>query len=410
MTASSERIFDKDFHSHLGVVMDILTEILGSLNDQANPQYNLGTYTTTLMDKDANSLINSFLPYNKVNRNEYPEIRKMEEACIKFLMKMIHLSETSDSFGLSTMGSSEAILMACYSLKNGHSGTERKNIIVSDCAHSSWISAARLLDIEIREISLEVRCIEKELLTVIDKNTIGIGLTLGTTSTGAFEPIEEIDNILSTYQINNKQHVPIHVDAASGGFIAPFQFPELKWDFRLKNVQSINISGHKYGMVYPSIGWVFWKKRDVISPKMKINIEYLKDKFSHFGVNFSAPSAYIVAQYYNIRKYGILGYTAKVNELFRLKDIIESELRKISFLSIISVDHSARLPVICWTYDEEYMFEIITKRFEEFGWVVPYCHISRGKSSRCCRIVIRHNFRKEDAIKLVGDIEAVHRL
>lgn len=390
--------------------MDILTEILSSLNTQANPQFNLGTYTTTLMDNDANKIIGALLPYNKVNRNEYPEITKMEDACIIFLQKIIHLSNDSDSFGMSTLGSSEAILMACYALKNGYVGTEKPNMIVSDCAHSSWISATRLLDIELRTISLETIPLEKAILDVIDRNTIGIGLTLGTTSTGAFEPIQDIDNILSAYEIKNEHHIPIHVDAASGGFIAPFQFPDLKWDFRLNHVCSINISGHKYGMVYPSIGWVFWKKKDIYTQKIKMKIDYLKNEFTHFGVNFSAPSAFIAAQYYTFIKYGYSGYVKKVKDLFRLKKLIENELKQIPSLIVLSNDNPVRLPVVCWAYHEDYMFEIITKKFEELGWIVPCCNISRNDSSRCCRIVIRHNFREEDAMRLAGDIATVHRL
>lgn len=277
--------------------MNLIAEIKASLNEQIAPQCNLGTYTTTLMDADVTNFFGSLLPYNKVNCNEYPAIMKMEAECIKFFKCIFHCSDLPKSFGVSTNGSSEAILMACLSLKRGCRTPGTPNIIISDSAHSSWINATRILNIELKEVSFDSASLETILTHAIDENTIGIGVTLGTTSTGIFEPVDEINDYLDNYQKKYGRIIPIHVDAASGGFIAPFQYPDLQWDFRLKNVFSINVSGHKYGMVYPSIGWVFWRDKSLAGQEMKI--EYLKDTFSHFGINFSSPAAYVVAQYYS---------------------------------------------------------------------------------------------------------------
>lgn len=388
--------------------MDLIAEIRASLHTQISPQCNLGTYSTTEMDADMTNLFGTLLPYNKVNYNEYPEINKMEAECINFLKNMLHCNDLPESIGLSTNGSSEGILMACYALKRKFRRDGVPNIIISDCAHSSWINAARILNIELKEISFNTSSLTTLLDQIIDENTIALGVTLGTTSTGIFEPVEEINHYLECYQKKNGRFIPIHVDAASGGFIAPFQYPDFKWDFRLKNVTSINISGHKYGMVFPSIGWVFWKDEHSVGEKMKI--EYLKDTFFHFGINFSSPAAYVVAQYYNIKKFGVSGYTEKTNDLFNTKALIENELSKISYLTIISDSSTKRLPVVCWIYKEDYLFDIITKRFEDFGWVVPICNISRANSTRCCRIVVRHNLSRENIKKLIDDIASIHLL
>ncbi|EES4172099.1 TPA: aminotransferase class V-fold PLP-dependent enzyme [Escherichia coli] len=388
--------------------MDLIAEIRASLHSQVSPQCNLGTYSTTEMDADVTNLFSSLLPYNKVNYNEYPAIKKMEAECINFLKNMLHCDDLPESFGLSTHGSSEGIFMACNTLKQEYRGHGVPNIIISDCAHSSWINAARILNIELREVSFRTDSLNSSLEQVIDENTIALGVTLGTTSTGLFEPVEEINHYLEDYQKKNNHFIPIHVDAASGGFIAPFQFPDLKWDFRLTHVSSINISGHKYGMVFPSIGWVFWKEERSIGEKMKI--EYLKDTFFHFGINFSSPAAYVVAQYYSLKKLGFSGYAEKTNYLYHTKAQIESELSKIPYLTIISECNIKRLPVVCWVYNEEYLFDIIVKRFEEYGWTVPCCQISRGSSARCCRIVVRHNVTREIINKLIHDIASIHLL
>jgi glutamate decarboxylase len=360
------------------------------------------------MDAEVTNLFSSLLPYNKVNCNEYPEIMRMEVECINFLKSILHCNGLPESFGVSTIGSSEAIFMACYSLKCQYKIPGVPNIIVSESAHSAWINVARILNIELKEISFNSAPLEMVLEHAIDENTIALGVTLGTTSTGIFEPVEEINDYLESYQKNHSRFIPIHVDAASGGFIAPFQYPDLKWDFRLKHVSSVNVSGHKYGMVFPSIGWVFWRDERLVCQKM--NIDYLKDTFSHFGINFSSPAAYVVAQYYNIKKFGLSGYIEKTNNLFHIKRCIENVLSKISCLTVISDCDASRLPVVCWIYNEDYLFDIITKKFEEYGWIVPCCHISRSDSTRCCRIVVRHNLSRENIDKLINDIALIHRL
>ncbi|HED2348533.1 MULTISPECIES: aminotransferase class V-fold PLP-dependent enzyme [Serratia] len=389
---------------------NVISHIKNLLDQQTNPRNNLGTYTTTLMDKDASDLFELLLPYNKVNQNEYPKIKQMEGECISFMLEMLHAPAALTPLGLSTNGSSEAIFLACLALKNNNRLIRKPNLIISKSSHSSWLNAARILEINIKEVSYESSSLEEELLTAIDECTIGVGVTIGTTSTGFFESVENINKFLKKYKEASKKYIPIHVDAASGGFIAPFKYPELTWDFRLEHVASINISGHKYGMVYPSIGWAFWKDTSLVPKDIRMPIDYLKNNFTHFGVNFSTPASYIIAQYYNIKKYGFLGYKEKVEELFNIKESIENELKKIPSVNVISDNGEYRLPVVCWTYDEECLYEIISQRFEELGWIVPYCDILRGEDTKCFRIVVRHNFVMSDLFKLKEDLKLIHCL
>jgi len=407
---SSKYCYKSSFNPCKESEIDVLSHIKNLLGEQTNPRNNLGTYTTTLMDKDASQLFELLLPYNKVNQNEYPKIKQMEGECISFMLAMLHAPASLSPLGLSTNGSSEAIFLACLALKNNNNLIGKPNLIISKSAHSSWLNAARILEINIKEVSYESPSFEEELLAAIDEYTIGVGVTIGTTSTGLFESVESINNFLKKYKETSKKHIPIHVDAASGGFIAPFKYPDFTWDFRLEHVASINISGHKYGMVYPSIGWAFWKDTSLVPKDMRMPIDYLKNNFTHFGVNFSTPASYIIAQYYNIKKYGFLGYKEKVDDLFTIKEVIESELRKIPSVNVISDNGEHRLPVVCWTYDEEYLYEIISQRFEDLGWVVPYCHILRGGSTKCFRIVVRHNFVMSDLFKLKEDLKLIHCL
>ncbi|EMU6157721.1 MULTISPECIES: aminotransferase class V-fold PLP-dependent enzyme [Yersinia] len=389
---------------------ELIVDIKKMLNDQTKPENNLGTYTTTLMDADVSELFESLLPYNKVNQHEYPKIKQMENYCLSFMLDMIHAQSGEKSFGVSTNGSSEAILLACMSWKHNNNVKDVSNIIISKNAHSSWIKIASILGLEIKEVTFDASSFEDDMLSAIDNKTIGIGVTLGTTSTGLFEPIELINDFLESYNDKFNRFIPIHVDAASGGFIAPFKYPDFIWDFRLTHVESINISGHKYGMVYPSVGWLFWKDKDKIPRNMIIPVEYLKNDFTHIGVNFSAPAAYIVAQYYNLKRYGFLGYQNKVSNLYRIKLELERELKNISLVVVISDDDRYRLPVVCWSYKNPDLYEVISKRFDELGWVVPHCKISRGDNERCFRIVIRHNFDNIHFQKLIDDLKFIHTL
>ncbi|MBC3212442.1 aminotransferase class V-fold PLP-dependent enzyme [Serratia fonticola] len=404
---SEVKLMDSNYNCDFKIDSDLVNHIKNLLSEQADPVSNLGTYTTSRMDSDISEMFECLLPYNKVNYNEYFKIKEMESFCLSFILDMINAPDKKNSFGISTNGSSEAILLACLAWRERSKNKKRKNIIISQEAHSSWVVAAKILDIDVKEISFRLTDLEQNISMAIDDETIGVGVTLGTTSTGSFEPVEKTNEILNNYNKKHGRCIPIHVDAASGGFIAPFIDSGFIWDFRLNLVESINISGHKYGMVYPSIGWVFWKEKSKLSEGMGMSIEYLKDNFIHIGVNFSAPAAYIVAQYYSLKKYGNSGYRDKVRELFCIKKRIEHELNKISWFNIISTDTRHRLPVVCWTLSNNKNYEAVSKMFEKLGWIIPYCKISRGGETNCFRIVVRHNFSKLEVDKLISDLSTI---
>lgn len=353
------------------------------------------------MDEDIVRAMTKYMPYNKINRNEYAFLIEVERRCIDFIASLLHAPAGDGAFGLATTGSSEAIMLACHAWRRVLPRDVLPNMIVSPASHSAWLNAAKFLGIEVREVDFLSGNFEQELLGAIDSATIGVAATLGTTSTGLFEPAYEINQILVNYCSRSGRRVPLHVDAASGGFIAPFYHESLQWDFILSHVDSINVSGHKYGMVYASVGWILWRNEGCRNNLDEYEVEYLKGEFNHFGITFSSPSMYVVGQYLCIKRYGIEGFRAKVSRLYRLKALIEGRLEKIPGVVVLSATQEPRLPVVCWTVGCSEVMRKIVKALDSEGWVAPHARESRASKSSCIRFVIRHHLTEPDATDLI---------
>jgi glutamate decarboxylase len=354
------------------------------------------------MDDDIVHAMTKYMPYNKINRNEYEFISEMEGDCIKFLAALLHAPAGQGAFGLATTGSSEAIMLACHAWRHVLPRDVRPNMIVSPASHSAWLNAANLLGIEVREVDFLSRDLEQELLWAIDPETIGVAVTLGTTATGLFEPAYEVNEILVDYRSRSGRRIPLHIDAASGGFIAPFYHESLQWDFVLSHVDSINVSGHKYGMVYASVGWALWRNAGCRNNLGGYEVEYLKGEFDHCGISFSSPSMYVVGQYLCIKKYGVDGFRNKVSRLYRLKEVIEERLKRIPGVVVLSATREPRLPVVCWTAGCSNTMECIANALDSEGWVAPHSRESRASKRSCIRFVIRHHLTDSDVQDLIS--------
>lgn len=245
-----------------------------------NARQNLATFVTTWMEPEAATLIQESLEKNIIDKDEYPQSAEIERRCVNILANLWNAPPPTggtDAVGCSATGSSEAAMLAGLALKwrwRARRKAEGKDAKVAAC----------------------------------DENTIGVVAVLGSTFDGSYEPVAQIAAALDRLALDTGLDVPVHVDAASGGFIAPFLDPELPWDFRLDRVRSINSSGHKYGLVYPGVGWVLWRSTDDLPADLIFSVGYLGGSMPTFALNFSRPAAQVIAQYYVLVRYGFEGY------------------------------------------------------------------------------------------------------
>jgi glutamate decarboxylase len=227
---------------------------------------------------------------------------------------------------------------------------------------------------------------------------------LGSTYTGEYEPIAELDSALGDVCATHGWDVPVHVDAASGGFVAPFIQPDLQWDFRLPRVRSINVSGHKYGLVYPGVGWVIWRDKEDLPKELIFEVDYLGGSHANFGLNFSRGAAQIVAQYYNLIRLGRSGYQGIMQTLGETAQWIAGQVATIDGFDVIA--RGTDLPVVCVRLDDSLPFSVfdLSDRLRMRGWVVPaYRMAADAESVAVLRIVVREGLSHDMADNLLTD-------
>src|SRR4029079_9270123 len=233
------------------------------------PMRNLATFVTTWMEPEAQRVIAENLHRNFIDHAEYPQTAEIEQRCIRMLAHLFHAP--GETTGARTQGSSEAIMLGALSLKwkwrarreKAGKSTDRPNLVFGGDVHVVWERFCRYFDVEPRIIPLQedkYTIGPQDVEPHVDENTIGVAAVLGTTFTGHSDDIVGINDLLVELHEKRGFDVPLHVDAASGGFVWPFLYPHSEWDFRLDRVRSINVSGHKFGLVYPGIGWLVFRE------------------------------------------------------------------------------------------------------------------------------------------------------
>jgi len=287
--------------------------------------------------------------------------------------------------------------------------TDKPNMVMGIDVQVCWEKFCRYWDVEPRYVPMEQgRYIvnAKEVTNLIDENTIGVVAILGTTFTGQYEPIKEINNALD--KLNNKTgwDVPIHVDAASGGFVAPFIQPKLKWDFRLKWVKSINVSGHKYGLVYPGVGWIIWRDWNELPKDLVFNVNYLGGEMPTFALNFSRPGNQVLAQYYNFLRLGKTGFTNIMQTLQDTALYLSEQIEKLGPFELVT--RGDDLPVFAVKLKDESSFSVFD--FSEIirgrGWLIPaYTLPPNNQEEAVLRIVIKEGFSHDMANLLIDDFK-----
>ncbi len=354
-----------------------------------------------------------------IDKDEYPQTAEIERRCVNMVAHLFHAPDDpeADAVGASTIGSSEAVMLAGLAMKwtwrarreQQKKDTTKPNLILGSNVQVVWEKFCRYWDVEPRYIPVkrDRYVIEAdEVIERIDENTIGVVAILGTTYTGEFEPIEEIHDAVVANNEKTGFEVPVHIDAASGGFVAPFLHPDLKWDFRLPNVVSINVSGHKYGLVYPGVGFVVWRSAEYLPDGLVFHVNYLGGDMPTFTLNFSRPGNQIVGQYYNFLRLGMSGYRTIMEALRDLAVHTSSRIAKLGPFELLS-DGTA-IPVFAMALRDDVPYSVfdVSDRLRIKGWQVPaYTMPDDATDVAVLRVVIREGFSYDLADALLGDLE-----
>ena len=375
-----------------------------------------------MQEEEAEKLMTESFSKNFIDYEEYPQSAEIQSRCVNMIARLFNAPVTSENehpMGTSTIGSSEAIMLGTLAMKKawqkkraaaGKDAT-RPNIVMNSAVQVCWEKAARYFDVEERYVyCTEERYVidPKEAVDLIDENTIGICAILGTTYTGEYEDVKAINDLL----IERGLDTPIHVDAASGGFVAPFVKPGLEWDFRLEMVVSINVSGHKYGLVYPGVGWVVWRSPEFLPKELIFNINYLGADQASFTLNFSKGASQVIGQYYQMIRLGKRGYRAIMTNITRIADHLAAQLEELGFL-IISQRHGDGLPVVAFRLNnnknrpaDAYDEFALAHQLRERGWIVPaYTMAPHSNQMKLMRVVVREDFTLSRCQSLLTDIK-----
>ena len=377
---------------------------------------NLATFVTTWMDPQAATLMAEAFDKNMIDKDEYPATAAIERRCVAIVCDLFH-AEPGEPTGAATIGSSEAVMLAGLALKwrwrakRGLTAGGTPNLVLGSNVQVVWEKFCRYFEVEPRYLPVakgRYVVTPEQVRDAVDENTIGAVGILGTTYTGELEPIAEICAALDDLAASGGPDVPVHVDAASGGFVVPFLHPDLEWDFRLPRVVSINVSGHKYGLTYPGIGFVAWRSPEHLPDDLVFKVNYLGGDMPTFTLNFSRPGNQIIGQYYNFVRLGRAGYTAIMEALRDTALEISAGLAEDPAIEILA-DGSA-IPVIAFDLKGDPGFTVfqVSHELRARGWQVPaYTMPPDAEDVAVLRIVVRDGFNADLASDLVADIRAV---
>lgn len=447
--------------SNSTLVYRYLTE---ELSLDGNPTLNLASFVNTNLTDLQLKLINDNIVKNLADNDEYPSLIDMQQRCVSILSNLWHAptkidesgNKITDSIGTATTGSSEAIMLAGLALKRrwqekrkaqGKS-TENPNILMATCAQVALEKFATYFDVENRLIPISEE--SHHLIDVskikenVDENTIGIFVILGSTFTGAFEPVEEISLLLDEIEKETGNDVRIHVDGASGGFVAPFTHPNLKWDFEIPRVDSINTSGHKFGLTSAGLGWVIWKRSELLPKSLKFSLDYLGGVEETFGLNFSRPGFPVITQYFNFLTLGREGYTKLYNSCIDNARLLSQFLEETTYFEVLSVihkpikgvekakiytrestdedekkpkqqDYHPGLPVVAFRFTKEIREkypeipqQLFAHMLRNKGFIVPNYHLPPNETEKeILRVVVRDSLSLNLLDKLLSDCVAI---
>ncbi|WP_376770930.1 glutamate decarboxylase [Streptomyces lonarensis] len=380
-----------------------------------NSSQNLATFCTTWAEPEVHELMDLCLDKNMIDKDEYPQTAEIESRCVRIIGDLWNARGADSPTGCSTTGSSEAGMLGGLALKwrwrkrREAAGlpTDRPNLVCGP-VQVCWEKFARYFDVELRQVPLEPDATglrPHQLRDHVDENTIGVVAILGVTYTCDYEPVAELAAELDAIERDTGLDVPIHVDAASGGFIAPFLHPEVEWDFRLPRVASINASGHKYGMAPLGVGWVVWRAEELLPEELVFRVSYLGGDMPTFALNFSRPGGEIVAQYYTFLRLGREGYRKVYEAAARTARSLAEQVGGMDGFRLL-YDGQGALPAVAWTLSDPerspFTLYDLTERLRLRGWQVPAYPLPADRQEVVVqRVLIRHGI-SFDKIALLG--------
>jgi len=406
----------KEFPASGMAALDAMRLVDEELVLEGDPWRNLATFVTTWMEPEAQRLIAENLYRNFIDHAEYPISAEIEQRCIRMLADLYHAP--GETTGCRTQGSSEAIMLGALSLKwkwkerreAEKKSVDKPNLIFGGDVHVVWEKFCRYFDVEPRIVRLrEDKYVigPDDVEPHIDENTIGVAAVLGTTFTGHADDIVGINNLLLDIKNGKDLDVPLHVDAASGGFVWPFLYPHSEWDFRLEQVRSINVSGHKFGLVYPGIGWLVFREEADLAKDLVFYENYLGKTDATFTLNFSTGASMVLAQYYNFVRLGHDGYTHVMKAMEENAKALAGKLKDSGRFELIGEDKE-QLPLVAFKlsgendYDE---FDVSWQLSAERGWMLPaYTMPPDAQEVKIMRALVKETLSRAQVDRLADDI------
>ncbi|KAG6376064.1 glutamate decarboxylase [Boletus reticuloceps] len=413
-----------------------------ALSTDGHPTLNLASFVQTWMPEPANKLMMENMSKNLIDQDEYPATQLIHTRCVSILADLWHAPSSKQAIGTATTGSSEAIQLGGLAMKRiwqEHRKAAGKsihepgpNIVMGANAQVALEKFARYFEVECRLVPVSVeskyRLDPKKAMEYVDENTIGVYVILGSTYTGHYEPVKEMADLLDEYERRTGHSVPIHVDGASGAFVAPFAQPKLLWDFKIPRVVSINTSGHKFGLAYVGVGWVVWRSKEYLPKDLIFELHYLGSVEYSFSLNFSRPAAPIIAQYFNFLHLGFEGYRAVALDDLKNARILSRALERTGWYTVLSDIHRPKsdstldeespetytdgLPVVAFRFSDSFQEQHpeIEQRWIQTllrakGWIVPNYELPPNlETVQILRVVVRETCTQELVDRLFADI------
>ncbi|MEA2347998.1 MAG: glutamate decarboxylase [Thermoleophilaceae bacterium] len=380
------------------------------------PDKNLATFVTTWMEPEAKQLIAENLHRNYIDHAEYPQTAEISRRCVRMMHSLFNGPGEPEAPGTACAGSSEAVMLGALAMKwrwknariAAGKSTDKPNLVYGADVHVVWDKFCRYFDVEPRQIPLprgKFTVGAEELAPHIDENTVGVVAVVGTTFTGECDDVVGIDAMLCELR-GKGLDVPMHVDAASGGFVFPFSDPEFKWDFRLDSVCSINASGHKFGLVYPGIGWLVFRDEEQLPADLVFYEDYLGERDATFTLNFSGSSAFVLAQYFNFIRHGRKGYESMVRIMNKNAATLAAGLAEQDALEVLGSQPS--LPLVITRVREDEPFtgtDLVGELSRRRGWMVPAYHLPpANEGQQIMRMLVKMSQTRELADALLEDV------
>jgi glutamate decarboxylase len=387
------------------------------LNLDGNPALNLASFVTSWMEPQANLLAAETLAKNLIDQDEYPQTEVVHQRVVSMIGRLFHAPSGAHATGTATIGSSEAIMLAMLAHKRSWQRrreaegepTDRPNIVMGADVHTCWEKFARYFEVEQRIVPMQedrYTIGADEVEPLLDERTIGVAGLHGTTFTGQMDDLTSLDQLLTRVESERGWRIPLHIDAASGGFITPFSEPELEWDFRLPSVRSINVSNHKFGLVYPGMGTVVFREASDLPEELVFHINYLGGDMPNYSLNFSRPSSSVILQYFAFLRLGRDGYREVIASVLSNAQALASRLAHLAELEV--VNDASRYPiVIVRAKDPEKLdLTLLSPLLRARGWIVPaYTLPPNAQHITVLRMVIKENFSRDMVEMLARDIK-----